>query len=78
MGKSLLGNVRPSLLKADAKAVHHRYAVDKLTELVSATLEAGADAGTLASLQVPFVLSARLARTCALDTIPCAGSSGAS
>ena len=29
-----------------------RYAADKLTELVTAALDAGADAGTLAGLQV--------------------------
>ncbi len=45
---------------AGAGARGRRYAADKLTELVSAALEAGADAGTLASLQVPRALPAPL------------------
>ena len=57
---ALLARFRAGWGWSDAGARGRRYAADKLTELVSAALEAGADAGTLASLQVRRALPALL------------------
>lgn len=53
-------------LPAVSCARFRRYAADKLTELVTAALDAGADAGTLAGLQVAAPPHAPLMRCACL------------